>query len=108
MKKLIKILSALISVIALIISVFTLKRLKSTEKNITESYKELTENALKTAEKLCSINLDLLNTYSYFCQTCTPFWRYFFALFILRVYAHTLKKAARIYRTAKKIQNISK
>jgi len=89
MKKLIKILSSLISVIALIISVFTLKRLKSTEKNITESYKELTENALKTAEKLCSINLDLLNTYSHFCQTCTPFWRYFFLPFLSCVCMHT-------------------
>ncbi len=58
MKKLIKILSSLISVVALIISIFTLKRLKNTEYNITESYRKLTENALKTAEKLCSINLD--------------------------------------------------
>lgn len=60
MKKLIY-LGLSISIMALGISLVSMQNSKRIIKKYTESYKTLTENSLKLAEKLCSVNQDLLS-----------------------------------------------
>lgn len=68
-KRVFLLVSGLLSLVAIFISSYALKRLINTEKSIAKRYENLTRMNLKFAEKLSSINLDLLNKFYIFLLT---------------------------------------